>query len=361
MAEKVLFLEPSSALSLFIAQKIQSGPLVNMIYKLALLYDRIEATFYDSALIETVYHSVPPYAKVDSFDLLNTMNKVPEPNGEIIADLHRAYDEPEDAEGGEYAYYGIYTTLMKASETKGHFYTQPSFREGFLAFCKKHKPDYLDLMKQSFLCFDILKLIFDEQLSSFSPELTLNQIKEFTPLKIDFQNGIFNLSSELSGSYRLSEEQKNYIRKKLAHEEQELLEFLKPENLNKFDISKVEVAAEITSMAMPFPLPLGVLISFAQEIREIREFNKKGLNFILSIYVLKKLASAPAILEVPKCKICSLSRGEIEVMSDEECDKIILSHEFCERHIIAYLNIRKIYGLWGKDLLLMMKKMDQLR
>jgi hypothetical protein len=327
---------------------------------LALLYDRIEATFYDSALIETNYRSVSPYAKVDSFDLLNAIRKVPEPTNETMADFHRAYGEPEDTEGGEYAYYGIYATLLKASETKGHFYTLPGFREGFLAFCKKHKPDYLDLMKQSFLCFEVLELIFDEQLSSFNPEITLEQMKEFTPLKTDFQNGIFNLLSDLSGSYRLSEEQKNYIRKKLAVEEQQLLQFLKPENLSKLNVSKVDVATEIASMAMPIPLPIGILVSVAQEIREIHEFKKKKLNFVLSIYVLKKLASAPATLEVPKCKICALSKGEIEAMSEEECHKIALSREFCERHIIAYLDIRKMYSLMGKDLLLMMKEIDEL-
>ena len=360
MTEKVLFLEASSAPFLFLAQKTRNGPLVDMIYKLALLYDRIEAPFYDSALIETIYSSVPPYAKIDCFDLLKTIHKVPEPTNEIIADLHRAYGEPENTEGGEYAYYGIYATLLEASETKGHFYTLPSFREGFLAFCKKHKPDYLNLMKQSFLCFDVLDLIFDEQLSSFNPELTLEQMKEFAPLKIDFQNGIFNLLSELSGSYKLSEEQKNYIRKKLASTEQQLLQFLKPENLNKFNVSKVDVATEIASMAMPIPFPIGILVNVAQEIREIHEFKKRKLNFILSIYVLKKMANAPVALEVPKCKICSLSKGEIESMSEEECHKIALSHEFCERHLIAYLNLRKMYSLMGKDLLLMMKEMDEL-
>lgn len=360
MSEKILFLESSSVLFLFLAQKIRTGPIIDMIYKLALLYDRIIAPFYDSALIESNYHSVQPYAEVKAFDIFDSISKVPPPTSESIEDLHKAYDEPEDSEGGEYAYYGVYATLLRAKENSAHFYMLPRFREGFLAFCRKYQPHYLDLMKQSFLCFEILELIFEEQISSFNPELTLEQVKQFAPFKKDFQDGVFCLLNDLSGSYHLSQEQKTYIRKKLTMEEQQLLQFLKPENLRKFNISKADVATEIVSLAVPVPLPLGILVNVAREIKEIRDFKKRNLSFSLSICLLKKLASASVPLTIPKCIICSLSEVEIENMSEKECDKIALSREFCERHIVAYLNIRKMYSLMGKDLLLLMKKLDKI-
>jgi len=360
MPERILFLEGFSALLLFTAQKTHSGPLINMIYKLGLLYDKIMSPFYDSALIECVYRGVPPYAEVVPFDMYEALSNVPPPTREKIAALRKAYSEPEDLEGCNYAYYGVCATLLKAAEVGGHFYVPPRFREGFLAFCQECLPEYLDLMKQSFLCFDILDLIFSEQISSFNPEQTLEQMKEYVSFKKDFQNGVFNLLDELSGYY-LSNEQKEYIRRKLSMDEQQLLYFLKPENLNKFNLDIANIATEVISILTPFPIPMGVIVNVAKEIKEIHEFKEKNLNFILSIYVLKKLASSSSsltFLEPPQCKICSLSEAEIEAMSEEECDRIAFSGEFCEKHIIAYLTIRKMYALTGKKLLLAMKKFD---
>lgn len=360
MPEKILLLEASSAPFLIVAQVTRTGYLANMLYKLALVYDVIKAPLIESALIKGKYHDVAPYATLESLDLSDSLHKVSTPNAEDIAHLHKAYNEPETLEEGYYAYYGTRAVLMKAAETSSHFYVLPRFREGFLGFCAKYQSDYLDSMKQSFLCFDILELIFDEQLSSFNPELTLEQVKRFTPFKPDFQNGVFDLLNDLLGNYRLSEEQKTYIRKKLAAEEQQLLEFLKPENLKKFNISKLDIATEIVSMASPVPLPIGVLVSVAKEIKEIHDFKKKNLDFIFSLYILKKLASKPTPLEIPKCRVCSLTEAEIEQMSKDECDKIALSGQFCTRHIVAYLDLRKRYSLFGKDLLLTMKKFDEL-
>lgn len=358
-----MILDSYSGIILLATQKARTGPLINMVHKLALLYDKIKTPIIDSYIISNCYESVPPYASLESFDIDGFLEKIPSPTLGRMEDLHEALNEPKDLDGGVPTYYGIMTCLLKGLEDKSHFYVLPHLRDGFLRFCSKYQPDYISAMKESFLCFDILDLIFDEQISTFDPEATKDRIKHLEPFKDDFKTGIFSLASDLSGSYKLSDAQKSYVRKRLAIEEQKLLEFLKPENLRKIDVSLTDVLTEIVSMGLSIAqvpaIPLGILVNIAKELKTVHDFSNKQLDFILSIYILKKIASVPMDLEVPRCILCALSKGEIENLPESECHKIALSGEFCERHLFVYLDIRKKAGLFGKRLLLAIKEATQ--
>jgi len=349
-----VFLDYPSAVDLFIASKIPETPRSDEIYKIGLFSDTFMMQSLNPKLADD-YIKDEPYATVELIDLLPEMREIPRPTVENVADLHRALNEPVDLDGGLPSYLSLRASILKSSKGNYFFYVTPNLWENYIGFCHKYQPDYLERMKQSFLCFDILDLIFKEQLSSFTPKLPLELISQFSHFKEDFQEGILELAQDLSGSYRLSSEQEDYIRKVLTSKETELLEFLKPEKLSGYDIDLASIGFDIVSMAIPIPIPLGFILEIGRKIKRRRDFKKKNLNFILSIYILKRLFNIQGPPTPPKCSICSLSSDEIENLSEEEGHKIALEHEFCQDHIIAYLTLRKTLQLFGKDLLAAMK------
>lgn len=57
-----------------------------------------------------------------------------------------------------------------------------------------------------------------------------------------------------------------------------------------------------------------------------------------------------------KCKICDITIDEIKKLNEEEAHKINLSSDFCEKHMVAHLNVRKQTASVGKELLLRIKE-----
>ncbi len=134
------------------------------------------------------------------------------------------------------------------------------------------------------------------------------------------------------------------------------MDFLKPENLVKFDSS-----ATIRDFLLGLlPYPLDTIHDIIKEIKEMRDFKKANLDFILSLTILKQLSNIKALEDVDDCKVCALSLAEIENMSDKESESILFGSKLCTEHIVAYLDLRKKFGLFGKQLLKEMKRLGDL-
>lgn len=343
--------EPSASLHLLASYRVQRPPRKYDLFRIALFFDEISDFSLEKSELD--FLGIEPYGVFSNKaeEILEKVSEIEPPNEQDIANLLRIFDEPTD--GGDYAYLLIRGILRYAQENNYYFYSFPGHREGFLRFCSEYEPDYLEMMKKSFLLNSILEFIFDAEIPSFDPESSKELLKNFTSFKQDFQQGILQFVDNFSGNYRLSEEQKNYIKLKIATDEQQLLEFLKPENLRKY-ISKAEIGTEVVSY---ISAPIGILIKIGGKIKTIVDFKNKNLNFILSLFTLKKISNLLAPTELPECVVCSLSMTEIENMSEKNCEEMLLdsSTKMCVEHMVAYLDLRKRYNLWGKPLLDAMK------
>jgi hypothetical protein len=156
------------------------------------------------------------------------------PTEEQLEDLRVAMGDEPEGEGGGYAYYGTRALIDYAKNTGSYFYVLPGLREGFINFCLKNEPDFLLLMKESFLLCNIIEFLFEEEIPAFDPIQASAMLKKFTSYKGDLQKGILAYLKRFKGSYELSTEQKAHLKETLANDDQRLLEFLQPENLKKY-------------------------------------------------------------------------------------------------------------------------------
>lgn len=298
-----------------------------------------------------------PYGKLIEIpnDILYSAEDISAPTDEQLEDLRIAMGDSPGDEGGEYAYFGTRVLLNYAKKSASYFYVLPGLREGFISFCFKYEPEYLPIMKKSFLLCSIIEFLFEEQIPAFDPIQSNKVLKEFVDYKGDFQKGLLFYLEKFKGSYELSKEQKNYLKETLANDEQRLLDFLQPENLKKYNISKLSLLSEGVSLFVP--LPLGLLIDIGKEIKQVRDFKKSNLDFILSLTILKKMTNVGKIERSIKCAVCAISPAEIEKMTDSECDDIMYNRELCIEHMVARLDLKKRFRLYGKNRLREMKRL----
>jgi hypothetical protein len=104
-------------------------------------------------------------------------------------------------------------------------------------------------------------------------------------------------------------------------------------------------------------LPLGTLIDIGKEIRKVRAFKKANLDFILSLTILKKMSNVGKTVRSINCAICAISPAEIEKMTEAQCDEIMYKRELCVEHMVARLDLKKRFGLYGKNRLREMKRL----
>jgi hypothetical protein len=277
------------------------------------------------------------------------------PTAEQLTDLSIAFGDPPGGEGGSLAYFGTRALLAIAKENSYYLYVLPGLREGFIKFCLKYEPDYLPQIKESFLLSSILEHIFEEEIPAFDPVKSKEVLKEFADYREDFQKGILNYLNKFKGSYTVSEEQKKHLKENLANDEKRLLDFLQPENLRKYNISKLDVLIEGVSLFVP--LPLGMLIDVGREIKEVRDFRKANLDLVLSLVILKKMTNVGKIERTIDCAVCAISPAEIENMTEEECNDVMYNRELCIEHMVARLDLRKRFRLYGKNRLRAMKRL----
>jgi len=323
--------------------------------KIALFFDQI-CCFGKLSRIDLLEKR--PYGRFSSDitnEVLQSLSKYPPPTNEQLEDLRIALGDPPGGEGGHYAYFGTRALLDIAKKKSCYLYMLRGIRERFINFCLKYEPEYLPLIKESFLLCDILEYIFEQEIPAFDPIKSKEVLTQFVDYKEDFQNGILDYLNQFKGSYSLSDDQKKYIKENLANDEKRLLDFLQPENLKKYNISKLDLLGEGVSLFIP--LPVGTLIDIGREIKKVRDFKKANLNFILSLVILKKVTNVGKIERTINCAVCAVSPAEIENMSEEECFDLMYRSELCGEHMVARIDLRKRFGLHGKRLLTQMKRL----
>lgn len=288
---------------------------------------------------------------------LQLSKTIPTPTQEQLDDLGIALGDEWGGECSELNYLGTMALLEYTKSINGYFNVLPGLREGFINFCLKNKPAFLNRMKESFLLCSIIDFLFEQQIPAFDPLKSATNLDQFIDFKQDFQKGITSLMEQFAGSYELSDDQKNYLKETLARDEQRLLEFVQPENLRQCNISKLSLIADAVGLLVP--LPLGTMVELGKEVRRVRAFEDANLNFILSLIILKKIANVGKIERSINCSVCAISPAEIENMPDEQCDKIMYSDNLCMAHLIARLDLKKRFHLYGKDRLREMKRLGE--
>lgn len=332
--------------------------------RLGLFFDRVH--FFSDREIDEFFEQKPfaEFSNIMSDQLFNYFDRYPQPTMENLEDVSRALGDDYYTGGGVPSYYGTRSILDYCYDNKFFFYVLPGIREKFLKFCFKYHPNYFEMLKKSLLLCSLIEYIFDEYIPAFDVIRPKESLHLFSDYKIDFQNGIMKFLDIFKGGYILSEPQTIYVKDFIAHDERRLYEFLKPENLNKFNLSPIELAGEGLSIGIDLlkniilsSVPIGVLINIFKEIKEIRDFKKEKLGFILSLTILKQITNIGPIESIPNCVVCNISDPEIEKMSEEKCMKLIYEEELCWEHMLARLDLRKRFRLWGKKLLKMMKEL----
>jgi hypothetical protein len=288
-----------------------------------------------------------------SFILL--IKNLPRPTQEQLDELGMAFGDKWGGECSELSYMGTMALLEYTKSIKGYLYVLPGLREGFIHFCLKNKPDFLDYMKKSFLLCGIIDFLFEHQIPAFDPVKSVANLGQFADFKQDFQKGILSFMEEFKRSYQLSDEQKEYLKERIANDEQRLLEFLQPENLKSCNISKTSILSDAVGLFLP--LPIGTLIELGKELKKVDAFEKSNLGFILSLNILKKITNVGKIERSINCAVCAVSPAEIENMTDEQCDKIMYSDNLCFAHLLARLDLKKRFHFYGRDRLREMKRL----
>lgn len=346
-------IETSSYLQLLAAFKAGQPSARYILPKLSLLFDTIH--YFGNPPGITLLEA-DPYGQFSdiSDELFGLIGSYPAQSEEQIMDVKKAFGESPDSNGGHILYSAIRALLAYAKERACYLYVPSRMRESFIEFCVKYEPDYLQAIKEGFLICSILEYVFNNEIPAFDPVLAQDALKHFKYYRQDFQSGILSYLAQFKGHYVLSRDQERYIREYLAREEKKLLDLLKPENLRKFDSS-----GTIRDFLLGLlPYPLDTIHDIVKEIREMRDFKNANLDFILSLTLLKQLSNIKELTDVDECTVCALSLAEIEKMSEKESDEVIHSHKLCTEHIVAYLNLRKLFGLFGKQLLKEMKRLD---
>jgi len=57
------------------------------------------------------------------------------------------------------------------------------------------------------------------------------------------------------------------------------------------------------------------------------------------------------------CAVCSISPAEIEKMTEQECDDLMYSLNLCVPHMVARIDLKKRFRLYGKARLKEMKRL----
>jgi len=81
------------------------------------------------------------------------------------------------------------------------------------------------------------------------------------------------------------------------------------------------------------------------------------LDFVLSLVILKKMTNVGKVERTIDCAVCAISLAEIENMTEEECNDVMYNRELCIEHMVARLDLRKRFRLYGKNRLRAMKRL----
>lgn len=325
--------------------------------KIALFFDKVHVF---GEVHRTDVLEQKPYATFSAEvteDVFKGISAYSPPTEEQLRDLKKALGDKQDSEGGNYAYLLMRSLLDIASRRSYFFYIFPDLRDDFISFCLKYQPKYLKPIKESFMLFSILECVFEEEIPAFDPIQSKKTLLDFSDYKEDFQNGLLKYLSQFVGGYTLSEDQRAYLKEDLANQEKRLIDFLRPENLKKYNISKLDLTVEGASMLSPIPLPLGTIVNVGREIKKVHDFKKSNLEFILSLFILKKMTNVGKMERTLNCAVCALSMAEIDKMSEEQCFNVMYKSELCIQHMVGRIDLRKRFRLYGKPLLKELKRL----
>ncbi len=262
--------------------------------------------------------------------------------------------------------------LLQYANTENLYFfvdREPENIEKLIEITNDYLPSYLPKLKESLLIQDILGFIISEEIAPYVTRIDAEKLKEsakiLTEFKHYFQEGILEITKTLRGQYFLNDDNKRWIKQYIVQKEAALLELLKPENLRKLKLDSLVI--DIIS-AIPKPIPadsplgiIGIIIELARYLRAKDLLKDKGIAFVLSLMVVKKVIGyVISKIKPTNCVICALSIEEIKRMSKGEAEEVIKelfkNGQICINHMVAYLDIRKKYRYTGKKLLLAMKE-----
>lgn len=352
-----VIIEPSAYVNMVAGFKSSQPQLKFILPKIALFFDTVHV-FGEIHEIDILNNK--PYARFSAEiteEILQSISLYPPPTEEQARDLRKALGDPIDVEGGEYAYLLMRALLDLANKKAYYLYEFPGMREDFIEFCLKYQPNYIKMIKESFLILSILEYIFDQEIPAFDPIQAKDVMPLFWDHKKDFQKGILAYANQFRGSYSISSEQAAYLKESLAEQEKRLIDFLQPENLKKYKIPKLDLLVEGISLLSSVHVPIGVIINLVREIVKVEAFKEAKLDFILSLFLLKKMANLGKTERTLNCAVCSISIAEIEKLSEKECFDILYNRELCIEHMVGRIDLRKRFRLYGKDLLRALKRL----
>ncbi|WP_290596047.1 MULTISPECIES: hypothetical protein [unclassified Archaeoglobus] len=243
--------------------------------------------------------------------------------------------------------------------------------DNMMEIVHEYGSEYRPLLYRSSLVCDILRFIVSNELSpdiSNISEDCLQQLAELSEVfKEDLQTAVLYYTERLSGQRFLNQQNKFWLKEEISRGQQEVLRLLSPEKLKKFDKSALisdgiqALVSYIFGLAS-IPAPISTILEAYRQIKSKRVLSSPRAKLGWATLVIKRIlmSGLSTINEPSKCIVCSLTLEEIERMSKDDAEKIIKElfkpENLCEEHMVAWLNIRKSRALFGKNLLLAMKK-----
>jgi hypothetical protein len=264
-------------------------------------------------------------------------------------------------------------SLIDFCKNNDYLYLQrieTSHRDQFLTQAERSINNSIGILKKSFLTMDIVSFIVKNNLSSVDSAFNPEFIKSLIDFKKSeygeaFQSGIDLIVDKFHSNYKLTSEIEQNIRDSFLQKQNELFRKTNIEDLKKLNLSALfeDGIGMVGGLIFPI-LPLGTIKEIFSFVKSSKEFkNDKELLFVLSIYYLQKCISKNIkdVNEVYKeCTICSITKAEIMKFSEDQSHTYVFgaAGSLCERHLVAYLNLRKSKRLVGKELLMNLKNVS---
>lgn len=265
----------------------------------------------------------------------------------------------------------MFNTIRYSTENNFHFLPnlEKVNRDNLLDSVNKHLPKSIELLKKSFLTFDLLKYFITKNIPTLGGKLSSDLEAKLIDFKKSalgqaFINGINDTIDKYSTYYYLTPELEIQLKNEFIEIQQEFLAKLNFEKIKSFKFSSLieDGVGTAASFIIPF-LPMGTIKELFNFAKNQIDFKRnKELQFILSLFYLQKILQQEIkeTTNINYCVICQTTIAEIKNLKDEDTDNFIFNNTktMCLKHLTGYLTARKFGQLTGKPLLLALKSQD---